>query len=308
MTSEVSVSPLQYDKIIESHRRALSKLELELEFFLRDVGNIDVFSLSSRIKDYGSALRKSEQLSLSIDMLDDLAGIRIVVGAAPEIPIIERFFSRQEYGKDIEIKKRQKIKNKNGYRALHLVVEFKGHYQTSMYPGRVEVQLQTIFEHAFNFLSRNWSYKQPWRTSYQWEKDFAKVSKSLAEIEQAVSALHTDLVESASSTEAAPLTPHSLRQIVLCEFGEEIDILNAVDSCRMYSDIGYKTNGQIKNFFRDPNIVELYESLWQNKNNNEPITHIAKLGKNGFWQLFGTKIHSPGLREFLLHITHPENS
>ena len=302
------MSPLQYDKILEPHRRTLSKLEFELEFFLRDVGNIDVFSISSRIKDYRSALRKSERLSLSIDNLDNLAGIRIVVGAAPEIPVIERFFTRQEYGKDIEIKKRQRIEHKNGYRALHLVVEFKGHYQMSVYPGRVEVQLQTIFEHAFNFLSRNWNYKQPWQTSPQWEIDFAKVSKSLAEIEQAVSALHTDLVDSASSAEDAPLTPHSLRQIVLCEFGEEIDISDAVDSCRRYSDIGYKTNGQIKDFFRNPNILELYESVWQNKNNNEAVTHLTKIGKNGFWQVFGTRVHAAGLREFLQHITHTENT
>lgn len=303
-----SVSPLEYEKILEPHMRALGKLELELEFFLRDVGSIDVFSISSRIKEYGKAIRKSKQQSVAIDELDDLAGLRIVVGAAPEVSVAERFFTRQKYGKDIEIKKRKRIKRRDGYRALHLVIELKGHYQRSGYPGRVEVQLQTIFEHAFNFLSRNWNYKQPWQTSSQWKTDFTRVSKSLEKIEKAVSALYTDLVDSASNAEDAPLTPHFLRQIVLREFGEKIDISDAVDSCRMYSDIGYRTSGQIKSFFRDSNIRELYELVLQNKNNNEAVSHLAKLGRNLFWQTFGTRVHSPGLREFLLLISDPKNS
>lgn len=291
-------SSLDYDTIVEPHKRALKKLELDLDFFLRDVGQIDVFSVSSRIKTYRGAIAKSEQIGVSVQELDDLAGVRIVVGTSPEVPVVERFFTRQEDSKDLRILKREKITRKTGYRATHLVIELKGSYQSSMFPGRVEVQVHTIFEHAFNFLSRNWSYKQPWQLAPSWSSKFVRISELLFEIENVASELHGDVASALTNSESAPLTPHSLKHLIKSEFDEDLDICDCVDACRMYKDMGYQNNAQLRAFFRSHRIVELYEFVRTRSDGKSPKGPLSSMSKNSFWSLFGTRIDTPGLKQF----------
>ena len=112
-----------YERIVETHRRALKRIELDLSFFIRDVGDLNVFSISGRVKDYSRALAKAKALGFPVSDLDDLAGVRVVVGTEAEVPIVLRFFSRQEESKDLKVLKTRIIKRKSGYRATHLVVE-----------------------------------------------------------------------------------------------------------------------------------------------------------------------------------------
>ncbi len=288
----------QFQNILEPHRRALSKLELELGFFLRDVGNIDVFSVQSRIKSRDSAITKSKRLGLKLEELDDLAGLRIIVGTRSEISILERFFTRQEVANDLTVLKRLDHSKKDGYRALHLVVELKSHYQRSIHPGRVEIQLQTIFENAFNFLSRSWRYKNAIEMSQEWNQQFSKLSSTLNTLESIVSSLHSQLIESTSVDADSPLTPHSFRVIAKQEFDEQIDIDDAIDYCRWYSDIGCKTNGHLREFFRNQEVESLYRLVMENSGSH-PLAQLVSMGKTSFWGMFGTRIGAPGLREFI---------
>jgi ppGpp synthetase/RelA/SpoT-type nucleotidyltranferase len=239
-------SPGSYEFIIEPHRRALMKLELELGFFLLDVGQINVFSVTSRTKSYQRASNKAAQLKVPITDLDDLVGLRVVVGTLSEVPIVERFFTRQAYGKDIRILKQQKIERQSGYRATHLVVEKTSSYHSSVFPGRVEVQIHTIFEHAFNFLSRNWQYKQPWQTTPQWDKSFAELSRLLSKLDAVAEELHVQLTGFQTSSDSDALSPYALQNIIKEEFSEDQSIDNCVDACRMYVDLGYTTNGLLR--------------------------------------------------------------
>jgi len=301
------MTPNNYERLLEPHRRALTTLELELNFFLRDVQKIDDYSVSSRIKSYDSATRKSQELGIAIDELHDLAGMRVVVGTSSEPPVLERFFTRQELGKDLRIVKRQSIKRENGYRALHLVVELGAHYQRSIYTGRVEVQIQTIFEHAFNFLSRNWLYKQPWSPNSKWKDSFEQLSKALEEADLRATELHRELVDYSADESEASLTPHSLMSLVLNEFGEQIELADAVDACRFYTGIGISTNGQLKVFFCNSDIAELFNFVQANSDNNSAIAHLATLPKNGFWSMFGTRIHVPDTWIFIRKIAGMNN-
>jgi hypothetical protein len=45
----------EYKKSLRPHTRALRQLVTNLDFFLEDIGPINVFSISSRLKEYGSA-------------------------------------------------------------------------------------------------------------------------------------------------------------------------------------------------------------------------------------------------------------
>jgi len=291
-----------YDRLVEPHKRALKKLELDLGFFLNDVGQIDVFSITSRVKARQSAMTKSARLGIPVHDLDDLAGLRIVVGTSPELPVVERFFSRQEVGNDLRILKHQKIARESGYRATHLVVELRGSYQSSVFPGRVEIQLQTIFEHAFNFLSRSWNYKQPWRLSPSWSSTFVHISSLLAEVEAAASSLHVEVIAASASSDSSPLKPHSLKMLLAEEFDEALDIADCVDACRMYMDLGYVTNGQLRAFFRNSEIAELYAFSRSGTASAERAGPLSAMGRHSFWSLFGTRIGSPGLREILEHL------
>lgn len=303
MTLRYSMSSEEFERFLEPHRRALEKLELELGFFLKDVQDVDVFSISKRMKEYKSAHRKSELLKINIEELQDLAGMRIVVGTLPEVPIIERFFTRQEFGEDLKIAKREKVAKDNGYRALHLVVEIDGNYQRSVFSARVEVQIQTIFEHSFNFLSRKWLYKKPWQVSDKWKKTFENLSENLLTIEKEAQLLHLELIHAISNDDESPLTPHSL--VVLTEkiFGERVSMEDAVDSCRQLVDLGYLTNHQYRGFLNREDILKSYNLFQSIRKNNPAVEKIASMSKFGFWGLFGLRIHNSGFKELVIGIS-----
>lgn len=283
-----------YHAFVEPHRRACQQLKLDLEFFLRDLGSVDVYEISSRVKDYDSAARKSSSLGIPIDDLDDLAGIRVIVGTRNEFPLLERFFSRQEYGNDLKILKRSDLRKSDGYNALHLVTELKSHYSRSVYPGRVEVQLHTVFSHAFNFLSRSWRYKQPLSFPADWEAEFVALSKQLAKLEMTAAELQRSVVENATHVAESALTPHALGLLIEQEFGEKPASNELVDECRLYSNLGYRTTGQIKALFRNSDIAEMYD-LAQSRDNLF-TRFMLGMGKHGFWHFYGTRMSVPGTR------------
>ncbi len=57
----------EYLNLLEPHKRALAQLKLDLEFFLRDVGTIDVFSIQSRMQTLVSAAQKSTRLNIRVE-------------------------------------------------------------------------------------------------------------------------------------------------------------------------------------------------------------------------------------------------
>lgn len=292
------ISEKQFKRIIEPHRRGLEKLRLELGYFIEDIGNIDVYGIHDRIKSWESATKKSQTLNVPVEQLDDLAGLRIIVGTQAEIPIVERFFSRQENENDLTILKRRVLSKPDGYHALHMVIDLKGQYQTTMHNGRLEVQLQTVFEHAFNFLSRSWKYKQQHETSHDWNERFVKISEKLLALERDATELHSHLTGLVSNDDNALLSPYSYKILVGQEFGEDVTLNDAVDSCRFYSNLNCKTNGQMRQFFRNPEIQQMYDQVSTNST-NEAAQIIMRMGKNGFWMLFGTRLTVPGAKEFL---------
>lgn len=297
-------TPASYKFIVEPHKRALETIQLELDFFLRDIGDLNLFSVSGRIKQYERALGKANLLHLSVSDLDDLAGLRIVVGTQAEVPIITRFFTRQEVSKSLKVLKTRQITRDSGYRATHLIIEKSSSYHSSVFPGRVEVQIHTIFQHAFNFLSRNWSYKQPWHVSQTWSAKFAELSRLLSEIDAQAEQLHIGQAQMHEAVDAVELTPYSVQLIVKAEFDEIISIEDAVDSCRMYVDLGCKTNADLRLHFHDTRVGDLYQTVQAKAVATGQAGPISNLTRYSFWSIFGTRIGSPGLKEFFAALSH----
>jgi len=166
----------QYLRFRRPYERVARQLLLEFEFFAEDSPGINVYSIQHRLKSFESASEKAVRLSMPIADMDDIAGIRIVVSTATEIDVIARFFYRKADSKDPLVKSDKRIDKKDGYRARHLVVEFEGHYTNSVHRTKVEIQLQTMMEHAYNYISRAWIYKSERALSEEWRSEFLRVS------------------------------------------------------------------------------------------------------------------------------------
>ena len=227
--------------LLRRHKRALKQLLLDFEFFLEDVGTLNLFSVTSRLKEFDSAARKARALGISIEDLQDLAGIRIVVSTQQEVEIVARFFSRQQDSKDFRIESDNHLSRKDGYRARHIVGVVQPRYSRSMYEARVEVQILTVFEHAFNFLSRAWFYKSPENLPAAWRERFVALSEQLRSLDKSANRLHSEVLDSAQTlADDSPVTPMSYQRLVQKVFKEHIELSHAVDSCRFAVD--YRSN------------------------------------------------------------------
>jgi len=298
MTQKSIPTRAKYKLIVEPHRRALETLKLEWSFFVHDIGELNLFSVTSRIKEYDQAIAKAARHGIPVSELDDLAGLRIVVGTLAEVAIVARFLTRQEISEDLKILKSRQIDRDSGYRATHFVVEKRSSYRSSVFPGRVEVQVHTIFQHAFNFLSRNWSYKQSWQTPVEWSAEFSELSRLLSSIDQVAQKLHLDQIHLQDAVDGAVLTPYSFQLIVKSEFGDDIRIEDAVDVCRMYADLGCKTNEDLRRHFCDPRIEELYAFVQDRAAVSHKVGPISGMSRYEFWIFFGLRIDMPGLKQF----------
>ena len=78
----MTTNPPQFDRLLQPHRRALARLQLDLEFFLEESGPLLVVAIEQRLKSFESAVEKSQKLNLELSELDDLAGLRIVCGTS----------------------------------------------------------------------------------------------------------------------------------------------------------------------------------------------------------------------------------
>ena len=210
------------------------------------------------------------------------------------IYLLVRFLSRKEISKDSTIERDESINRDDGYRARHIVIRFQGHYSRSMYPARIEIQLQTALQHAFNFASRSWAYKNTLNYSENWYERFKKISRQLSEMDVEMSNLQEEVIEKSSSFgDHDPLTPFSYQRIVADSFDEIVSLNDAVDITRMLMDVGCNTNGKLKNFFQDTKILALLNRFLGAEAKPTKIftaTIISKMPKHCFWTLFGIRL------------------
>ena len=141
-------------------------------------------------------------------------------------------------------------------------MEFSGHYSRSIYPAFVEVQILTLLQNTFNYISRAWIYKANRELTDEWHSNFQKLSIDLAEIDQRIAQLQKQVIgSSVSSAPDDPLTPFSYQQIVMEIFKETIQINDAVDDINLLIDVGCDTNGKLQNFFGRDDILQMREQI-----------------------------------------------
>ena len=298
----------EYKLFLRPHERALRQIKLDLNFFLEDVGSICVYSITSRLKTYKSALQKSRKLNIPIEQLNDIAGLRVVVATQTEVEVIANFFYRQEISKDVSILSDDKKQKEDGYRARHIIIETSGSYKRSAFPGRIETQIQTIFEHAFNFVSRAWVYKANYNFTPEWNEKFKNISDQLMHIEANISDLHDAVLDSSSRDgKDDPLSPFSLQRIVKSVFNENISLQDAVDSCRFAVDRGLETNSMFIAFLKAEAINQLRNRflLLNSKKGAFFSQQVSEISKFDFWSIYG--YHYDGSKEVLESLEKSDN-
>lgn len=249
-----------YRNILRAPERALQQMLLDFRFFQEDVPGFLVFAMESRLKTFQSATVKAQQRGIEISELTDLAGARIVVGTAQEVEVVRRFFTRKQDSDDLVVESDEAISRQDGYRSHHLVLRYPPSYVRSAFAARVEIQLPTVFQHAFNNLSRSWIYKSTHSFSPTWKERFTTLSEQLDALNASASILYSEVVESGNGRDPnAPLTPFSLQLIVRAEFDDVVELDDAVDSVDFLSDWAQvATNGQFRSFLNN----ELLRNLW----------------------------------------------
>jgi len=257
--------------MLRPHTRAIRQLLTDFDFFIEDIGPLNLFQVSSRLKDHQSATKKSRRLDIAIEAIHDLAGIRIIVATENEVEVVASFFRRQEESKDLKIESDTKISREDGYRARHIVAVVQPRYTRSARSARVEIQLLTVLQHAFNFMSRAWVYKSRNALSQEWQARFTEFAKGLRNQDKLANLLHSEVLESAFVlADEAQLTPMSYQRLVQQVFGEDLSLDAAVDYCRMIVDAGCQ----------------------------------GEMPKHKFWMMFGTRYEV--IRKLLSEGSRPE--
>jgi len=278
--------------MLRPHTRAVRQLLTDFDFFIEDIGPLNLFKVSSRLKDYHSATRKSERLGITVENIHDLAGIRIVVATENEVEVVAGFFHRGEASTDLEVESDTKISREDGYRARHIVAVVQPRYTRSARSARVEIQLLTVLQHAFNFMSRAWVYKVNSALSPEWQARFAQFAKGVRKQDKLANMLHSEVLESATVlADDTQLTPMSYQRLVRRVFAEDLSLDAAVDYCRMIVDAGCRTNGDVRSFFEDERIEAIRREFGRSPSPAAKswANIVGDMPRHAFWMMFGIR-------------------
>jgi putative GTP pyrophosphokinase len=270
MSSEIlALSHSQYQELVRPAKRALEQLELDLKWYLEDIGDSTVHLIKTRIKDYGKAIKKlQDKQYTSVDQITDLAGMRIVVHSRTDVDAMVGLFKGQEIRKDLEILEDVCCKDENGYAARHLIVKISPSYKRSAFDVKIEVQIRTLAEDLFDTLSRRMWHKSTVNTPEKSDELLRSLVRNLREVDEIVVQIREKWEDAyAQASPNSEMTPHSFRRIVAEIFHEEVSVDDAVENVRFLRDRGVKRNGDLRSIFTSPDIHSKADQLisWNHK-------------------------------------------
>lgn len=136
------------------HKFAVEEIKTKLTILDEEFGSIHDYNpiehIRYRVKKHSSIIEKLERLGLDPTVenaklkIFDIAGIRIICSFTADIYSVLRLIERQSDMRIVEIKDYIKHPKANGYKSLHVHVEFPVFLSSGVVPTRVEIQLRTI--------------------------------------------------------------------------------------------------------------------------------------------------------------------
>lgn len=163
-------SMVKYKEMIMMYTCAMKEIKTKFEVMdidckIRNRRN-PISSINTRIKSTASIMEKMNRLNVPfsidgvIEMLNDVAGVRIICSYIDDIYLLADALLKQE---DIKlIAKKDYIANPkpNGYRSLHLIVTVPVFFMDKKRDMKVEVQIRTIAMDFWASLEHQLKYKQ----------------------------------------------------------------------------------------------------------------------------------------------------
>jgi len=254
---------MEYEDLIRPAGRAMQQLEVDLRWYLEDIGDSTVHHIRTRIKSYDSLLGKLDRKKYqSVEEITDLAGMRIVVHAKTDVDAMVGLFKGQEIRKDLEILEDVHREDDSGYSGRHIVVKIAPSYKRSASDVKIEVQIRTLAEDLFDTLSRKMWYK-PSVNIENAPRDLVRtLVRKLREVDAVVMQLREKWEDAyAQASPDSDMTPHSFRRIVAEIFHEEVSVDDAVENVRFLRDRCVKLNRHLRSIFTAPDISSKVDQL-----------------------------------------------
>lgn len=136
------------------HKFAVEEIKTKLNILDEEFGNIHDYNpiehIRYRVKKPESIFEKLERLGLEPTIenaknnIFDIAGIRIICAFSADIYKVVDLLAQQSDIKIVNTKDYIKHPKSNGYRSLHVHIEFPVFLSSGTVPTRVEIQLRTI--------------------------------------------------------------------------------------------------------------------------------------------------------------------
>ena len=182
---------IKYEKMRPGLECVRKELMIRIESLLEDESSLNVDYIKSRVKETERFVEKSTKRDSDnklkycypFNEIQDALGFRIILLYSAQIQRVTTLLE-QEFN-FLEDEKREKEKNEFGYEAHHLICFIPKDLQTNGYLQKYdseleffEIQIATIFQHAWNETTHDILYKKKDRTeiSREDERTFAFVA------------------------------------------------------------------------------------------------------------------------------------
>ncbi|MCX6182435.1 MAG: hypothetical protein NT150_10945 [Bacteroidetes bacterium] len=175
-----------YSSIKPKYEKLGSNLTRDIESFLKEEIQINVLSVSSRIKKEDSFNKKIEQGKYTdpLNEIEDFCGIRIICFYLKDIEEIENIISNEFEVISKEDKNEELKENEFGYRSSHLIVKIKSDWlKAPDYRGlenlKAEIQIRTVLMHTWAEISHKLAYKKENQIPKEYRRLFNLISGNL---------------------------------------------------------------------------------------------------------------------------------
>lgn len=191
----------QYDGIHRKYEKLEESLRRDLNTFFDEAG-ISVLSIESRVKEFGSFWRNVQRKRCHnpLEDIQDICGLRVICYYPSDLEPVSEVVKGSFEVIEFEDKADSLRTGEFGYRSRHFVVTPKEHaLRTASYQGldelKAEIQVRTIFEHAWAELSHELEYKKEEHAPKELRRRLHQLGAMLENLDAQFDELHTAKVE-----------------------------------------------------------------------------------------------------------------
>lgn len=192
---------LEYDKRLPTYVRASKNIRDAIELLIEEAG-IAFLAVLSRVKSFESLQEKIERKNYEapFSQATDFVGIRVILYFPKDVDVVRNLFSKEFDILESADKSDLLKANEFGYRSHHLLLRTpKSWAKTPNYRGlsdvTVEVQLRTVFMHAWAEIEHKLQYKSNVQVPRDLQRKLFLLSAKVEEADEQFQSLVADVNE-----------------------------------------------------------------------------------------------------------------